>query len=71
MSSIRLNFHLYYVDLIIDFSYKVHCKSYTLWCNRFDIASSSGVRVGHGWATAQGAGYKGALRRPPLSLLTH
>ena len=26
---------------------------------------SSGVRVGHGWATAQGAGYKGAPRRPP------
>ena len=25
---------------------------------------SSGVRVGHGWATAQGAGYKGAPRRP-------
>ena len=22
---------------------------------------SSGVRVGHGWATAQGAGYKGVL----------
>ena len=23
-------------------------------------SDSSGVRVGHGWATAQGAGYKGA-----------
>ena len=28
-------------------------------------ASSSGVRVGHGWATAQGAGYKGAPQASP------
>ena len=26
-----------------------------------NLLPSSDVRVGHGWATAQGAGYKGAL----------
>ena len=29
-----------------------------------DIAVSRGFRVGRGWATAQGAGYKGRRRRP-------
>ena len=29
------------------------------------ITSSSRVRVGHGWVTAQGTGYKGAPWRPP------
>ena len=30
---------------------------YTVFVNM----TSSGVRVGHGWVTAQGAGYKGVL----------
>ena len=45
---------------------KLHQK---LCLNVTLMVLSSGVRVGHGWATAQGAGYKGAPA--PLSPLAH
>ena len=34
-------------------------------------AVAARVRVGPGWVTAQGAGYKGASHPPPLSPLAH
>ena len=36
-------------------------KKGTQFSSQIIGGNSAGVRVGHGWATAQGAGYKGAL----------